>query len=192
MKRKLFVTIILLLLLLPFVSWYYLRSGLQWRKAAQDVMSGTTPFPDIALVDREGRTWPAGTLSDRVSLVTYAPCSPDTAWDHLLALLYDQFKDTGKSNFIILDSCAAQAVVAHEGWKATYHVDCSASGALCTQLAAEWPVGKAFALVDKHRAIRAYYPAGTTDEKRMLLEHMALLLPRERSEKVELKRGNEQ
>jgi hypothetical protein len=192
MKRKFLVTIILLLLLLPFVSWYYLRSGLQWRKAAQDVMSGTTPFPDITLVDRDGKSWPAGTMSDRVSLVSFAPCTPDMAWDHLVALLYDQFKDTGKANFILLDSCAAQAADVDKSRKGTYQVDCAASGALCAQLAAEWPSGKAFALVDKHRVIRAYYPAGTNEEKRVLLEHMALLLPRERSEKVELKRGQEQ
>ncbi len=192
MKRKFLVTIVLLLLLLPFVSWYYLRSGLQWRKAAQDVMSGTTPFPDIALVDRDGKTWPTETLSDRVSLVTFAPCSPDTAWDNLVALLYDQFKDTGKADFILLDSCAAQATVTNADGKGTYWIDCGASGALCTQLAAEWPANKAFALVDKHRVIRAYYPAGTNEEKRVLLEHMALLLPRERSEKVELKRGQQQ
>lgn len=191
MKRKFLVTIVLLLLLLPFVSWYYLRSGLQWRKAAQDVMSGTTPFPDIAFVDRDGKSWPAETLSDRVSLVAFAPCSPDTAWDHLVALLYAQFKDTGKANFILLDSCAVQATLADAEGKGSYPVNCAASGALCAQLAAEWPAGKAFALVDKHRVIRAYYPAGTDAEKRLLLEHMALLLPRERSEKVELKRGQQ-
>ena len=53
-----------------------------------------------------------------------------------------------------------------------------------------WEKDKIFALVDRKGVIRSYYAINTTDEKRMLVEHMSLLLPRERQEKVELKRGD--
>ncbi|MDQ3016628.1 MAG: hypothetical protein M3R25_07920, partial [Bacteroidota bacterium] len=52
-----------------------------------------------------------------------------------------------------------------------------------------WPEGKSFALIDQDKVVRSFYAANTKEEKRLLLEHMALLLPRERSDKVELKRG---
>jgi hypothetical protein len=46
-------------------------------------------------------------------------------------------------------------------------------------------------LVDRHAVIRSYYAGQTKDEKKQLVEHMALLIPRERSDKVELKRGQQ-
>ena len=55
MSKKFLVTIVLILFLLPFVSWYYLQSGLDWRKDAQAVMNGTNPFPSGACVLADGR-----------------------------------------------------------------------------------------------------------------------------------------
>jgi hypothetical protein len=54
-----------------------------------------------------------------------------------------------------------------------------------------WPAGKSYALVDRKGVTRAYYEAATPEEKRTLTEHMALLIPRERTEQVELKRGTQ-
>jgi hypothetical protein len=56
-------------------------------------------------------------------------------------------------------------------------------------LRVDWEKSKPFALVDRKGVIRSYYGIASDDEKRTLVEHMSLLLPREREEKVELKRG---
>jgi len=55
MSRKFLITVILILFLLPFVSWYYLQSGLNWRKQAQVIMSGKQPFPEGEWTDQSGK-----------------------------------------------------------------------------------------------------------------------------------------
>ncbi|MBP7238598.1 MAG: hypothetical protein KBA14_00085 [Saprospiraceae bacterium] len=191
MSRKFLVTIILILFLLPFVSWYYLQSGLNWRKAAQEVMHGTTPFPAVKYDNGNGLKFSNELLEEHVSIVCFIPCNNGDDQMNVLDELYEQFKETNKANFILLDSCQTDASgagdVVKKNW---YRIPCSDSLALCASLLNEWPKGKTFALVDRNKVIRSYYGIATKDEKRILVEHMALLLPRERQEKVELKRGD--
>lgn len=191
MSRKFIITIVLILFLLPFVSWYYLQSGLEWRKEAQAVMNGTTSFPEGAFADADGDILNTDSLSYRVSLLSFSSCdASDAARKEVLELLYNQFKDTGKANFIVLDSCS---VISDSALKSErdkwYAIPCQGSGSLCKDLLKEWPSDKTFALVDRSGIIRSYYGITTEDDKRVLVEHMSLLLPRERQEKVELKRG---
>lgn len=191
MSRKFLVTIILILFLLPFVSWYYLQSGLNWRKAAQEVMHGTTPFPSITYDNGDGLKFSNELLLEHVSIVCFIPCNNGEDQLNVLDELYEQFKETNKANFILLDSCQSDASVVREPLKKNwYRIPCADSLTLCATLLNEWPDGKTFALVDRNKVIRSYYSIATKDEKRILVEHMALLLPRERQEKVELKRGD--
>lgn len=190
MSRKFLVTIILILFILPFVSWYYLQRGLDWRKEAQKIMKGTDPFPEGQWQETGGTTFSTTQLENHVSLITFMPCAQSEDVIATLNKFYDQFKDTKKANFIILDSCGIESIQdrTKSGW---YSFQCSDSMNLCNLLAGSWPLDKTHALVDKDKKIRGYYSSTTLEEKRLLLEHMALLLPRERSEKVELKRGNQ-
>jgi hypothetical protein len=191
MSRKFLVTIILILFLLPFVSWYYLQSGLNWRKAAQEIMNGTTPFPSVDYANSTGQKFSTALLEEHVSIVTFISCTGSENQENLLLELYDQFKETNKANFILLDSCdTAMTSVGDPSKKNWYMLPCLDTMQLCRSLLNEWPDGKSFALVDRNKVIRSYYGMATKDEKRMLVEHMALLLPRERQEKVELKRGD--
>jgi hypothetical protein len=192
MSRKFLVTIVLILFLLPFVSWYYLQSGLDWRKDAQAIMNGNSPFPTGTCELADGRRFSADSLEGRVTLITYAPCDTDDKGQKVvLEALYDQFKETGKAAFVILDSCqAVSGSVLHEPHKNWYVIPCADTIAICSAVKSLWEKDKIFALVDRKGVIRSYYAINTTDEKRMLVEHMSLLLPRERQEKVELKRGD--
>lgn len=192
MSRKFLVTIVLILFLLPFVSWYYLQSGLDWRKDAQAVMNGTNPFPSGDCVLADGRKFSADSLEGRVTLVTYASCDSDEKGQQdVLEALYTQFKETGKAAFVILDTCqAGSGNLLQEPHKTWYVIPCVDTIATCIGLKSLWEKDKIFALVDRKGVIRSYYAVNTTDEKRMLVEHMSLLLPRERQEKVELKRGD--
>jgi hypothetical protein len=194
MSRKFLLTIVLILFLLPFVSWYYLQSGLDWRKQAQEVMSGTKPFPSSNYEARDGRVLTADSLDNHVSLVCFLPCNAD-AGEQITVLneIYNQFKETNKAIYILLDSCQSAAnAMADASRKNWYVLPCNDSISLCNALLTDWPDDKVFALVDRKGVIRSYYGIGTKDEKRILVEHMSLLLPRERQEKVELKRGNKQ
>ncbi len=192
MSRKFLVTIVLILFLLPFVSWYYLQSGLDWRKQAQEVMSGTKPFPSGDYMAIDGRKLTADSLENHVSIVCFLPCGTDASGQiDVLDEIYNQFKETNKAIYILLDSCASsQPSIADATRKNWYVLPCADSAGLCSLLVTDWPDDKIFALVDRKGAIRSYYGIKTKDEKRILVEHMSLLLPRERQEKVELKRGD--
>ncbi|MBK9981546.1 MAG: hypothetical protein IPP15_03830 [Saprospiraceae bacterium] len=192
MSRKIFITVILMLFLLPFVSWYYLQSGLNWRKQAQAIMSGTQPFPSGEWKDRTSRLFSTDDLAEHVSIVTLVSCENEKSISSTLDSLYRQFKETKKANFIILNTCKEKPELLSDTTRTDWYVfNCGDSTTLCDLVLANWPSGKTHALIDRNKVIRAYYDEVTKDEKKMLLEHMALLLPRERSDHIELKRGSE-
>ncbi len=153
-------------------------------------MNGTDPFPTGEWVDQSGKNFSSQQLEDHVTLIVRIVCDDASAGSNTLTSFYDQFKDTQKANFIILDSCADSADLSDPLKMKWYVFSCPDSAGLCAMLSSSWPSGRTHALVDRHQIIRSYYASETEDEKRILLEHMALLLPRDRSEKVELKRGN--
>lgn len=190
MTRKFTITLVLILFLLPFGSWYYLNSGLKWRQKAETDLSGTTVFP-LPLMVQDSQFLTSDQLQDHVSLVTLTNCNVSQDVQDLLTGFYDQFKETKKANFIFIDTCGNTDL----NWTQTiligkYIASCQSPSTVCKALMTSWPADKSFALVDRHGKIRKYYSANTDDERRILLEHMALLLPRDRSDKVELKRGN--
>ena len=154
-------------------------------------MSGTEHFPTGEWIATGGQTLNTSQLEQRVSIVALLNCNNFQQVSQTLDEFYKQFKETQKSIFIVLDQCGKTdsqvPITARSDW---YDFSCTDSVGLCGILLGKWPIGKTYALIDRHQVIRSYYSANTADEKRILLEHMALLLPRDRSEKVELKRGD--
>lgn len=188
--RKLFITLILILFLLPFVSWYYLQRGLDWRKKAQEIMKGTMPFPEGQWKDVNDDLFSSTQLQEKVTLIARINCEQIPEADSTLTKFYKQFRETKKAAYILLMECDTifnpGGAMPLQDW----HVfNCADSVSICDQLLDAWPEGASYGLVDKEGIIRSYYPGHSNEEKKLLLEHMALLLPRERSEKVELKRG---
>lgn len=191
MSRKLIVTLVLILFLLPFISWYYLQRGLDYRKEAQLVMNGNQPFPEGQWYDVKGIKFNSSQLEGRVTLVTVVPCNETKEFSILLDQFYNQFKETQKATFIVLDSCNSFSSLSGKDLSEYYVFSCNDSINPCSSILRLWPNERSHALVDRKMIIRSFYKSQTEDEKRILLEHMALLIPRERSEKVELKRGSQ-
>jgi hypothetical protein len=192
-SRKLTVTLVLILFLLPIGSWYYLKSGLKWRQQVQAAMNGTTPVTGLPYYTTIGTRLTEEELTEHVTLLTIIDCGDEGTQRDLITRFYNQFKETKKANFIFFDTCS----VAAGSWidslpQYSYTIDCSDSLNQCTRLLQPWPAGKSYALVDRKGIIRSYYDAASTDDKRIMLEHMALLIPREHGDKVELKRGEKQ
>jgi predicted metal-binding protein len=189
MSRKITVVLIFFLFLLPFVSWYYLQSGLTWRKKAQEVLHGTEAFPMIPLQSLSGVPMEKSELENHVSLVALVECDSIDGQLEFITKLYSQFKETRKANFIFIDTCREVELTFPDSLsRGIYTMGCNDSLHSCAPLLETWPSGKLYALLDKTGTIRAYYQAKTQDQKQMLVEHMALLLPRDHGEKVQLKR----
>jgi len=189
MSRKLTITLIFFLFLLPFVSWYYLQSGLNWRKKAQDILSGTQPLPELPFHSLQDRLMERSQLENHVSLLILVSCDSLSTQVEFISKLYKQFKETHKANFLFLDTCSNQVLTLPDTLKESlYTLHCHDTISTCAELFLVWPADKSYALIDKNGIIRAYYPARNHDEKKMLVEHMAILIPRDYSEKVQLKR----
>jgi hypothetical protein len=192
-SRKLTVTLVLILFLLPIGSWYYLKSGLKWRQQVQSAMSGTTPVTGLPFYTTIDKRLTEEQFLDHVTLFTIVDCQDNGVQRELITRFYKQFKETKKANFIFFDTCT----VAAGSWidsipRYSYTIDCKDSLNQCSALFQSWPAGKSYALVDRKGIIRSYYDAISTENKRIMLEHMALLIPREHGDKVELKRGEKQ
>jgi len=192
MSRKLTVTLVFFIFLLPFVSWYYLRSGLEWRKNVQSVLNGKQELPELSFRSKTGIPLEKSQLENHVSLVVLVSCDSLVSQMDLVKTLYLQFKDTQKANFLFVDTCQLDSLILPDTIKENiYTFQCNDTLAVCDSLLMNWSPGSQFALVDRHGIIRAYYPARTHDEKKMLVEHMAILIPRDYTEKVQLKRDAE-
>lgn len=192
MSRKITVTLIFFIFLLPFVSWYYLRSGLEWRKNVQSVLNGKKELPDLPFRSITGIPFDQSQVENHVSLVVLVSCDSLSSQMDLVKTLYQQFKDTQKANFLFVDTCQLDTLLFPDAVKENiYTIHCNDTLASCDSIINNWSPGCQFALVDRHGIIRAYYQAKTHDEKKMLVEHMAILIPRDYTEKVELKRDAE-
>ena len=156
-------------------------------------MSGTTPFPTGEYRDADGDVLTPDSLAFHASILSFRSCDTDADEKAgVLERIYDQFKDTRKINFIILDSCQVDGSKDPMKRKSWFAISCSSSMPLCHEVRHLWPADKAFALIDRHGIIRSYYGIQSDEEKRVLVEHLSLLMPGDRQEKVELKRGSKQ
>ncbi len=182
-----------MLFLLPLVSWYYLQSGLKWRQQAQAIMNGTELFPDGSWKDLSGKTFTSDQLAEHVTIVSLVSCENVDSVSSTLDSLYKQFIKTKNknANFIILNTCRNLPNAFVDSLKTGWFVfSCGDSTSLCDLLKVNWPAGKTHALVDRRKTIRHYYGESSLEDKRILNEHMVLLLPTERSDQIILKRGS--
>ena len=156
-------------------------------------MSGKEPFPEGEWRDEAGGKLLSAQLAEHVTLLTLISCENRDSLSKTLESFYHQFKETRKAAFIILDTCQNNPSIIFDSLRTDwYYFKCGDTTTLCEQLLINWPKGKTHALIDRNKIIRSYYAEATKDEKRMLLEHMALLLPRERSDQIILKRGEKE
>ena len=152
-------------------------------------MNGTKEFPVLPFHSLKGLPLDKSQLENHVSLVAILSCDSLTKQMELITKLYADFKETHKANYFFLDTCGINPLNLPDTLiQNIYTINCKDSLRSCTALLKEWPSGKTYALLDKNGIIRAYYSADSHDEKKTLEEHMAILLPRDYSEKVQLKR----
>ncbi len=155
-------------------------------------MSGTTPFPFLPFQSDKGLPIEKAQLEDHVSLAVILSCDSLSVQMELMYKLYAQFRETHKANFLFMDTCSISSRLFPDSLKAgMYILLCKDSLRSCGSIFDTWPLGKSYALIDRNGILRAYYAANTHDEKKTLVEHMALLIPRDYSEKVQLKRDLE-
>ena len=184
---------------LPAVSWWYLKGGLDYRLEAMDEIKPlgameALPFPTIDGVS------PA--VAGNILLISYLQESQIEIAGTRLDKIHQQF--TERPDFLMLQM-AAQDSTTLQQWLQTYQLDDAQQcywfsapeesllpyfkqGLKTTDLSP----GESFAvLVDTSGMVRRQYQLMDETQVRRLIEHIALILPREKEKELVFKRQTE-
>lgn len=195
--------LVLLLIVFPAASWYYLNSGLQYRRSTMAELKeyGNFPSENWTLVD--GSQLSKTFLSKKMLLAHFMPDSdhPEllTQYGETLRRLYDQFEERNELVFLTLlhgDTATTRRRTGTfvenyelEDPEQVFFVQLDdqkfselKKGALLPKSDAETelmnPESAAyFLLTDTTATIRRYYDIREESDIKRLVEHIALLLP---------------
>jgi len=200
-KRKAFIFVVLfvILVVLPAGSWFYLRGGLNWRKAAQAELQDYGKIRSASIIYADGTK--ENLLKEKICVLHFFGPSPDLTLENRAILqtgerLVQQFgykggneenyfrlvmiAEGGTAEFKTLAQTLPTANLVNWVWTGGmgswrtilangYDAYCQKSG---IQPAAEY-----FALSDTSGTIRRFYNALDEKEIGRMVEHIALLLP---------------
>jgi hypothetical protein len=178
------ILIVIVLIGLPALSWVYLSSGLKWRVRAQNETVSKQTLADFALIDRDSNRL----SSDDLIGIFYVVATPDDSLSlKHLNMVHEQFHVREDYRTMFYESTQEMAPVALDTtWM---YVRCVTG---CDTLQKKlFDPDYSAAIVDDSLHIRGRYHLSSLAEMRKLVEHLAVVLPIERRERIELKRGNQ-
>lgn len=181
MKALKVVVILILLVGLPAMSWYYLSTGADWRRQGWDEMSLNRRINPGRLTLANGQIIDPDTLLNRYIIATRLKGGIRA---EVLPGLYDQFDN--RNDILLLDIGTNGESY---GWD---RLDCTLSD--CNHIESEFfQTGEVnTALLDKDLTVKKTYDISDRGELRDLVRHAGIMLPVEKREKIELRRGSNQ
>lgn len=162
MKHLVKIGVIFLVVVLPAGSWFYLQTGLNYRKAALEQLKPLGKL-DRALVEH------SGDFQSKTTLLQLADGEADIA-----AKLYDQFGEA--ETFQIVSS---DVTVPKYNWRM---LDAGDEMALKTL----YPKAN-YILLDTSVTIRHIYEEPSAEIVKDLVSHVAIVLPRKKDKDIKMK-----
>ncbi|MCB0530917.1 MAG: hypothetical protein KDD14_01890 [Saprospiraceae bacterium] len=201
LKRKvlIFSILVLILVVLPLGSWYYLSGGLKWRKQAQAELQDYGKIRSAMIIYADGTK--EDLLAGKVCVVHYFGANPDLTAENQKALdvcerLFNQFgykpgaqvdefrmvmvSQGGTAEFKSYAQTLPSADFVNWVWTGglgSWQTILFNSYDLYCQKNDIKPVDNYFALTDTSGTIRRFYNAMDEKELGRMVEHIALLLP---------------
>lgn len=181
------IIIALLIVVLPALSWYYLDAGLDHRRAVTGALN------DFGAINHDS-------LVDNIFVLGMAPSSTDSlvSFQKALCEKFDHRDDVkfvlASDSKLLLKDNKAIAFENFASWqKSSFNnlileltkteIDPSRITAI--------KEGRQVMLIDQNQKLRNLYDIYSAQEISLLLEHIAILLPKEGRKKIQLIRGNE-
>ncbi len=228
-KLKVYIrntALLMLIFVMPLVSWYYLSSGLNYQKEARAELKEYVTFPKFDFQTQYGTNLIQDSLKGKISVVHFFSMQDKNLDQTLekLSLIYDQFKE--RRDVLFINFCLDEEVPENFSFR-TYGVDKKLNDLVqCFFLqrndptirnmllqniktpiavkenptdefqlqATNLPKGESYPfllLVDEHQKVRNYYHIEKDPSMGRLVEHMAMILPREKKEGAKLVRTRE-
>lgn len=154
------VAVVLLLLVVPLGSWFYLNKGLNYRKGA---LAELIPKDSIAISKDTLKM-----LTGKTSVVVL---KTDNKTEQFLADIQEQFKNTPHFQIIYRDSIPGNSFLPKDYLKINF-------------LPYE---NQNFVLIDEKLRIRNSYTS-ELDQVRKMVEHIAITIPRPKESDIEMKK----
>ena len=181
--KKLFVPILVttMLIVLPAVSWYYLQSGLTWRRATMNELKNLGSVKDVSLTQNGKQDYRFADFKTSSFVICKLNC---TGNEELMRYqkLVDQFDERGDVHFIIMGDCTSNLRI--ENFKNTVLIaDCKSDQNLCNQINEsifQTDNSGEIAFIDGDMNIRRFYNTNDLEEWQILVEHVSMMLPDER------------
>lgn len=204
-----FGALIMLLIVFPAVSWYYLNSGLQYRKAAMEELEDYGTFPNAPWTMADGSTISPAFLHGKMILANVLPSSDEELYDEfgqILQRLHHQFDERNELVFLnLVPGDGEQVAVRAERFREAYELNDGAQlfflqvgrdkleelRGRILQPQEEMSQEAMFLLTDTSSTIRRYYDVREDGEIKRLVEHIALLLPIKKDRELIFKRETE-
>jgi len=184
MRTVRIIIILLVLIGFPAISWFYLSSGLKWRINAQQETMIKEHLGNFTLVDSDSIILRSNEMHGTFYVI--ATPQDSQSFQHL-KMVNTQFhvrKDF--RTMYLLPEGEDASPQADTTW---IHVYCiQGCEALRTVL---FNPDYSGAIVDDSLYLRGQYHLGSGEEMRKLVEHLAVVLPIEKRERIELIRGKQ-
>lgn len=202
-----FTALFLILVVFPGVSWYYLKSGLNFRKEVLADLQDLGPLPQPTLPDAlTGIPVPADSLKGRMTVSGFANLANPvraTTFGEIMSGLHDQFNEREELQF--LSFLVVEDTLTFPDWQKKYaldkdpiqchfmpaNADAIDRAADVYQLTCSWKTGLPMVLSDLKGNMRRQYDVSDPAQLHRLIEQIALLLPLKTNDKVILKREKE-
>jgi hypothetical protein len=186
----------MLLIVVPGMSWYYLSSGLKWRKDAVAELGTYGSIKPVWLID--DKLSKSNLIDKKVCAVYYFGENPDLTPANKKILdigkgLQEQFQKTNKFRNVVIweggtpafkgvfdemakgEDNAWQYTAGLGGWRTVLS---NQYEYFCLHEKISKPAEQYFAVSDTTGTIRRFYDANDNEQMKRMVQHIALLLPR--------------
>jgi hypothetical protein len=181
MRKLRIILVVLVLIGFPAVSWIYLKSGLRWRVDAQQETARKEKPGNFTLQSEDGTIVSRDALEGMYTLAAMPSNAVETG--HLL-MLWSQFQVRNDFQILILRDANRPAITGDTTW---LYASCASGCENLLELC--FAEDNTAALLDNALYLRGRYRLDSKDDMRRLIEHLAVVLPIEKRERIELKRG---
>lgn len=165
MKYITAIAVTALIIVVPFGSWYYLQTGMDYRRALNEEVAPKGSISQyVAGIDFRGQT-----------TVLAKPIKRSGLKDSV-AQFYEQYE--GAPSFVFMEQDLRGAPMGER------HIS------LPDSVIVAWPEGVNFVAVDTSGTVRATY-TNSKESITKMIEHMAILLPRPSNKDVKMRNGKD-
>ena len=161
----------------PAISWYYLSSGMSWRKEANAELQDFGDVSDFSFESNSGDLTSFEDWENDLIIVVKPDCEIQKNEQEVFQKIVSQFEKRKDVRFLFLGDCLD---FQSQRKRNEYLLELNCTDARTCQEIDKEVFGDQegnIALIDGKGTIRCYYPSNSVERTKRLIEHIAMMLP---------------